>query len=313
MQVTSDKWQVTGTGSRMVSRVTRRPSRVTRAAFTLIEVLVVVTLLALIVVALMGVFTATQKAFRASMTQTDVLEGGRAAMDLITGDLKAMSPSLDYSNGAVNLFVSAPNASPLFQPLNASPDNQSRTNLLQIFFILSRENQTWTGTGYVVDPTSTNGINPLYRFSMNTNVAVNPLVLYNTFLTNVNSGVFTNMSRLLDGVITLRLRAYDNNGYWMTGNYGFGGGQAATNYNAQFFPPFWGETGFFMFSNTLPPVVEIEMATLEDRTLLRAESRPNNLPGPPPNDSRTLYLNAQAANVHVFRQRVSVPNANAYQ
>jgi type II secretory pathway component PulJ len=44
-------------------------------------VLVVVSLLSLIVLALMAVFNSTQRAFRASITQTDVLEGGRATMD----------------------------------------------------------------------------------------------------------------------------------------------------------------------------------------------------------------------------------------
>ena len=45
--------------------------------------LVVMALLSLIVLALMAVFNSTQTAFRASVTQTDILEAGRAAMDLI--------------------------------------------------------------------------------------------------------------------------------------------------------------------------------------------------------------------------------------
>jgi hypothetical protein len=70
-----------------------------------------------------------------------------------------------------------------------------------------------------------------------------------------------------------------------------------------------------MFSNTLPSSVDIEMATLEDRTLQRAESLPNNLPASPPNDRRTLYLQQQAGNVHIFHQSVSIPNFDpaAYQ
>lgn len=271
--------------------------------FTLIEVLVVVALLSLIVVALMGVFTSTQKAFRSSMTQTDVLEGGRAAMDLISADLKELSPSLDASN--VNFYVSVPNSSPLTQSLTAS--SRSRTNVLQLFFILSRENQTWTGTGYIVDTGSTNGINPLYRFSMSTNAAAaSPVALYNAFAIAVSGNNFSGMSRLLDGVVMLRLRAYDGNGYWMTNTYSFAGGQATTNNYVQFFTSPLGETGLMMFSNALPSAVEIEMATLEDRTLQRAESRPAGV-------LRDQYLQAQAANVHVFRQRVSVPNANANQ
>ncbi len=60
--------------------------------------MVVMALLSLIVFALMAVFNSTQAAFRASVTQTDVLESGRAAMEMITTDLRAMSPSLESSN-----------------------------------------------------------------------------------------------------------------------------------------------------------------------------------------------------------------------
>ena len=62
--------------------------------------MVVVALLALIVMALMAVFNSTQTAFRAGVTQTDVLEGGRAAMDLIAADLRQMSPSLRHERSA---------------------------------------------------------------------------------------------------------------------------------------------------------------------------------------------------------------------
>src|SRR5260221_9118070 len=134
-------------------------------AFTLIEVMVVVALLGLIIVALMGVFNSTQKAFRASVTQSDVLEGGRAVMDLIAGDLREMSPSLGASNGAVNFYANT-NAGylPLVQPLVAS--SSARTNVLENFFILSRENQNYTAVGYVVIANSADGnLYSLYRFS----------------------------------------------------------------------------------------------------------------------------------------------------
>ena len=60
--------------------------------------LVTLALLSLIVLALMAVFNSTQKAFRASLTQTDILESGRLAMGLITSDLEAMTPSLSPVN-----------------------------------------------------------------------------------------------------------------------------------------------------------------------------------------------------------------------
>ena len=64
-----------------------------------------------------------------------------------------------------------------------------------------------------------------------------------------------------------------------------------------------------MFSNTLPASVEIEMAALEDRALQRASTWPNNSAG------QSNYLAQQAGRVHIFRQRVTVPNVDpaAYQ
>jgi prepilin-type N-terminal cleavage/methylation domain-containing protein len=272
--------------------IKNRKSKIANA-FTLIEVLVVMVLLSLIVLALMAVFGSTQNAFRASVTQTDVLEGGRAAMDLVVQDLKEMSPSFGVSNGAVNFYAAITNSpGPLVQSLIAS--GQSRTNIVEKIFILSRENQTWTGVGYVVDPTSTSSINPLYRFSISTNVsAATPAMLFNIFITNSTAA----MSHLLDGVVEFRVRAFDANGAWMNNFY--------TNvYN---FKPLtaisgYGEAGFYMFSNTLPASVEIQMATLEDRTLQRASTWPDN------SILQSNYLAQQSGKVHVFRQRVSIPN-----
>ncbi len=66
--------------------------------FTLVEILVTMVLLSLIVLALMTVFNSTQKAFRASLTQTDLLESGRLAMGLMVSDLEGMAPSLEPVN-----------------------------------------------------------------------------------------------------------------------------------------------------------------------------------------------------------------------
>ena len=62
-------------------------------------------------------------------------------------------------------------------------------------------------------------------------------------------------------------------GTWMTNGYPFGYTNIARNV---WFSPAWGEVGFYMFSNTLPASVEIELGVLEDRTLQRAESIPDS-------------------------------------
>ncbi len=298
-----------------------------RSAFSLVELLVVITLMSLIVLALMAVFNSTQTAFRATVTQTDVLEGGRAAMDLMTADLRQMTPSLGGSNAffnvrdsqaPVNFYVNTNSNQPLIQPLLGSPDNQQRTNVLEDVFVLGRGNLSgspvWIASGYAVyvnyalHPASPPDLNPLYRFYMTTNVAAaNPQTLFTNFTYAVLNGSLTNWSHLLDGVVDLRVRAYDTNGVWMTN--GYANVTNITVKNVLFLPSALGETGFLMFSNALPASVEIDLGVLEDRTLQRAETWPNG------SLSQSNYLVQQAGKVHVFRQRVTVPNVDpsAYQ
>src|SRR5947207_12610645 len=52
--------------------------------FSLIEIMVTVSLLTFIILGLLLMFNQTQRAFRTGMTQTDVLEAGRATMDMLS-------------------------------------------------------------------------------------------------------------------------------------------------------------------------------------------------------------------------------------
>jgi type II secretory pathway pseudopilin PulG len=290
-------------GGRWLSSIANRKSQIANlAAFTLIEVMVVMVLLSLIIIALMTVFNSTQAAFRASVTQTDVLESGRAAMDLITDDLRALTPSQGFfTNGAgdfgpVNFYAGTNNYfnPPLIQPLVASTG--SRTNVQQDIFILSQVNlngvPTWTGTGYAVCLSPSN-IYSLYRFSTNRPVAQNSSASnlffgdFKNFRSYPNSGSY---SHLLDGVVGFRVQTFDANGGLILTNW--------TTIRTNAAPP-----SIVFYSNALPASVEIEMATIEDRTLQRAESR---LFGP----ARDQYLQDQAGKVHVFRQRVAIPNVD---
>ena len=281
------------------------------------EVLLVVTLLSLIVLALMSVFNMTQAAFRASVTQTDVLEGSRAAVDLIARDLRGLTPSGNtnavnfYTANNDNFFISY---QPLYQSLPGS--SNLRTNLLQGFFVLGRNNDKWTGAGYVVNSGDTNSFYPLYCYHRSDlSVQSDPRQLFAQFTTVIATGQWTNqyMSHLMDGVVHLVVRAYDTNGYWMTNGYAFG--QRLTVTNAWFFPSEWGEVGCDMVGSTVPASVELQLGVLEDSTVQRAESLPNNLPALPPNDRRTQFLYLQSGKVHLFRQRVPIPNLDptAYQ
>jgi hypothetical protein len=283
-------------------------SPVTCQAFTLVEVMVSTGLLSLIVLVLMAVFNSTQTAFRAGLTQTDVLESGRSAMGLIAGDLERMTPSLGTNYGAVNFCVTTNyhNYPALHQSLIGVSDPKTtwRTNVLENFFILSRENTTWQGTGYAVVTDSPDGLGSLYRYTTNHPVmAVDPARIFYSDFTNFFLAP-TNGSHLMNGVVDLRVHAFDTNGLWIC----LGRKNISTNalvFSGEIVP---GEVGCFFYSNALPASVEVEMGVLEDRTLQRAESLGDPL-------VRSNYFAGHAGQVHVFRQRVSVRNLDpsAYQ
>jgi hypothetical protein len=297
-----------------------QPSTLNRLrAFTLVEILVVVVLMALIVLALMAVFSSTQAAFRASITQTDVLEGGRSVMGLIKSDLEPMTPC----------FLNAPNFPPNFYTAVSNSFTQtlvgssaSRTYVMEDVFFITRENQTWKGVGYFVRSNlfvsgmvGTPGV--LYRFE--TNYSANrfarlaqtpdgPFAAYDLARRGVNP---TNgVSRILDGVMAFKIRAYDTNGIWMTTNVVVNNG-ASTNVWADRTNSLTGgePSAFYMFSNALPASVEVELGVLEDRALQRVESLGGSF------QAQTNYLAQQAGKVHLFRQRFPIRNVDpsAYQ
>ena len=301
-----------------------------RTAFTLIEILVAMVLMTLIVLALMAVFNSTQTAFRSGLTQTDVLESGRATMDLIKSDLETMTPSDGYGiiNGIASTNVLAVNFcittnlisgysyspySPLYQTLTASISGNPRVNVLESLFILSRGNvngsDSWIGTGYAVTLTnSQNDLYPLYRFTTNYPTMTPNLasLFYNNFLNFLYSTNYNYGSHLIDGVVHLRARAFDANGAMI------GDPNSTNRYNNVFtniLTGIPGETGLIFYSNAVPSSVEVEMGVLEDKTLQHAESLNGLL------TAQTNYLAQHAGQVHIFRQRILIRNVDpaAYQ
>jgi type II secretory pathway pseudopilin PulG len=293
---------------------------VTHHAFSLIEILVVIGLLSLIILGLLAMFNQTQRAFRTGMTQVDVLEAGRAATDMIARELSQITPA-SYTWDAINFYAKVQSFPPFLQPLpgTASP---SRTNLLEEVFFLTQENQTgqprWSGIGYWVgDPVNggpaTGGWGTLYRFQTNTvfRDMPSPRSLYNYYNSVARRSL---SSRIIDGVVHFKVRAFTTNGTWITPV----SPDVATPMRArmQYSPSVPGEvdyvTGpFFTFTNTaVPAFVEFELGILEERALARLKSIPaaDSL-------TRSNYLAQQAGRVHLFRTRVPVRNVDptAYQ
>jgi type II secretory pathway pseudopilin PulG len=291
-------------------------------AFTLIEILVVVVLMSFIILALMAVFNGTQTAFRASITQTDVLEGGRSAMGLIKSDLESMTPSSLNTLDFVPNFCAAVSNS-FAQPLTGS--SASRAYVTEDVFLITRENQTWKGVGYFVRSNILTSVNPgmvgtpgvLYRFETNNTVAQfaqNPGLMFWTFdqarLGKMGNVPTNGVSRILDGVMAFKVRAYDAHGIWMTTNVVLNYGTTTNVWAYPTNPSTAGEpAAIYMYSNTLPASVEIELGVLEDRVLQRAESLADNV------KAQMTYLSNHVGQVHIFRQRVWIRNVDpsAYQ
>jgi len=74
----------------------RRSPRRLASAFSLLELMIAVGLLTVIILALYAMFDQTQKAFRQSLNQADLSEGGRSALDLVVRSVeRAASPQVE--------------------------------------------------------------------------------------------------------------------------------------------------------------------------------------------------------------------------
>lgn len=303
--------------SNQTTPVAARPER--RRGFSVVEVVVVVGLMSFIVLGLVMMFSQTQRAYKLGTSQVDVLEGGRATIDMIGRELSVITPS--RISGTVNFYADLPFDGPITQILPGLPA-VTRTNAIYDLYFLSKENQTWSGIGYAIGNRQA-GVGTLYRYQMSARAPVSPQEMFNRFYFDYNDGggsgpgtnkitvnlnqaidaqLDLNISRLIDGVVHFRVRAYDTTGSWITNTVGI---TAPTN-------SIWldystlipGEMRYrAMYSNLVPATVELELGVLEDAVLAKARAIPDLT-------ARTNYLAQQVSRVHLFRLRVPVRNVD---
>ncbi len=312
---------------------TFRPAAALNPGFSLIELLTAVSILMVIIYALYAMFNQTQKALRANITQVDVLESGRAAAEMLGRELEQLA-ACNLSQ-TINLYAGlTPGRMPM--PQLGVDQNAAlaplRTNILQEFFFLSRETNKWVGTGYRVLGTD---VGTLYRFSTSTNYyELNFTNLMGAFMqtpmTNAAGVLNTNYNRMTEGVIHLRLIAYDPDGLRLDAT-----SSSSTNMHPNYrilrldssgrtiglvssalgiadanvilrpdpVDPFRQETRFLFTSNALPDYVELELGVLDPATLKQYRSL---LDSPKTAES---FLKNQAGKVHLFRQRIPIRTA----
>lgn len=276
------------------------------SAFSLIELMVAVSILAFMIVGLLAMFFHVQRAFRAGVTQSDVMEGGRALMSTLTRELQeAAATSIAFTTNI--LIQPSPGTGNWGEASSQNLESgAARTNYLQDLAFLTEANGEWKGIAYRFD--NRNGVGSLLRLETSLPYESNPFIATNDLLkfsddffksTLVNN---TNFRPVLDGIVHFFVTAYETNGYvhsaaWLpNAPYGY----AFTNHTSTAAEDM--QARGLSFTNTLlPAYLEIELGVLESAAAekFRANNDVNAATG-------QNYLKRQIGRTHLFRQRIPI-------
>ena len=274
------------------------------SAFTLVEIIVSISLLTFIMIGLMATFNQVQRSFKSSVSLSDVLEPGRAVVDMMTRDLEQMTPAqLPPNYTPYPCFNFWTQLSPSFPPTPMTlvavlPPSPSRTNVVEDIFFMSRINQDWAGTGYTVSNV-VGGAGTLYRYyrqipklnQMSSAIPTNnPASLFGTFISALPNPA-ASMGRIADGVVHLQVRAFDTRGNLISSSW--------SNFVAS--PNAAGQPDYSFYNNAVPAYLELEVGMLEPQILDRAKGTA---------DPKAFLANNAAAHVHIFRQRIPIRNVD---
>lgn len=258
-----------------------------RAAFSLVEILVAVGLISVIMLALMAMLNQTQRAFRGSLAQVDVMEAGRSVMDLIRHDLARLAVS-EYTNLITFSNYEAENFTPATALVQALSGGSQRTNILQDFYVLTRlDNDLWQAIGYSID--ATNGAGTLYRALFETNRAgVASIAVPQPSATPPATASLptADFHRVADGVVHLQLRAYRGDGLRAHED----GTNTVTVIENGIY-----EDYTYLGTNS-PALIEVELGVLEPKTWEQFKARAYN----------RAFLEGKADKVHLFRQTIPI-------
>jgi len=310
--------------------ILRRPSCSCRG-LTILEMLVSTAMLAVIVVGLTAMLIQTQKAFKTGIKQTTVTDAGRAIVDMIAADLSQSSdphftnvintnfsyPLPPYPTNlfwqwipAYDLIQSNLNGSGIMVPF--------RVNELEDIFVTVQTNNTWLGIGYCVSNWFTNsgtglpfpGLYTLYRYVTNTTAPLtNDIFLYTNFQYSLQNN-FTNFHRIADGVVHMKITAYDASGNEDPNELYI----ESLNYNSTSLNPVpiqypvveFNPTNSSMYiTNYLPHSVDIELGILEPEAFEHARA----LFTAGATVAAEQYLSTCAGQVEIFRQHIIIPAA----
>ena len=292
-----------------------------RRALTILEMLVSTAMLAFIVLGLTAMLIQTQKAFKTGIKQTTVTDAGRAVIDMIASDLTQLSDP--HFTNVYNPYAAVNSLPPYptylywqwvyFNDLNQSNYNDNnvlvpfRVNQLEDVFALVQTNNTWLGIGYCVSNWFTNssgvpypGVGTLYRYVTNTTAPLTNNMLFSNFQYSVANN-FTNFHRVVDGVVHLKITAYDSDGNEDTNQLLSPNGPLQYPTILQFptLPVATYQT------NYLPHSIDIELGVLEPEAFEHARA----LFTSGATAAAEQYLTTCVGQVEIFRQHIIIPAA----
>ena len=236
-------------------------------------------------------FYQTQRAFRSGATQMDVMEGGRAAVELIAREMQEMT-TLGATGGVC--FIALEDQSYALQQL--LPSGALSFRRIQDVKFVVRDNDDWKVIAYHVTSldkamTPTN-VFVLSRFVASTNAldAVPGLLaaIGTTFVYPEADPMNTQFRRVIDGVVQFEVVPYSPAGVDT---------KAYTS-------PQWNDLAYpntAALGNYFPVAFDLHLAVLETKALDRFKTKL----GVNVSTARN-YLANQAASVHLFQQRIPI-------
>ncbi len=306
----------------------RQPQRrpVKRRAFSLIELLLAVSLMTLILYGLYTIFSQTQQALRMNVNQADVLGVSQGAVELLVSDLQRAGASGGYygrphfTTGMQTNSVAPFAAKPLVQEL---ADGSQRINFLNELFFLKRDEAGWSAVGYFVSSSRHFAVDPLapreisygtlYRCRIQSSKRRVSAALLEEFHERYRKvrtsrqghrlpGV--SVQPLIDGVVHFRIVPVDSSGaamtYWTNSPTAE---LANTNYQAAVLvrdlwkKPIAGETRSLFTGHALPAFCDLEIGILEPDALGRVRAMGSS-------QLADDYLRRQPGDVHLLRRMV---------
>jgi len=266
-------------------------------ALTVLEMLVSTTCLVFIVLGLTAMFVETQRAFKAGVKQNTMADAGQTIIDMVSADLAQASD-------AQNLFITnlywgctSANTSYNYQDL---PANIYRTNQLQQIFLLVHTNTQWLGVGYAISNYAGTGAGTLYSYLDVTNDPIPNNCLCSNFLLRVQTFPSGYFHRVADGVVHLKLRAFDqygNENVWeQAQDFALGG----TN----FYPAsaYSNSLGVLMPPAGLPAAVQLEVGILEPEAYEQLRALPAGA-------VQRNFLSAAGGKIQIYRQNIPIAGA----